>query len=974
MRHRSTNLVGRDSELRTLERALTAARAGRGGAVFLVGESGIGKSRLAAAATELAYTAGMGLMRGRASSIGPSAPFRPLTEAILSLLRAEPVEPADLGPYGPILGRLVPDWGPPGHDRDGESLVVLAEAVLRLTGRVGRDRGCLVNLDDLNEADPETLAVLEYLVDNVELQPTLLLGAIRDEDCAARTLAEAAARRGCCELIHLDRLPRAALRRMAGACLDVDLDVDPAGIPDAAVDLLWAGSSGNPFMAEELVTTMVDDGVLVADGTSWRLTRDAGDVLTAGLARPLARRVAQLGPRSRELLSVAAAFGPRFPLAVVQRVTGLSDRDLLSLLQDDLAGQLVAPDEQTADWYAFHHRLSREAVLAQLDRHEHERLAATLADAVEAVHPGLAGEWCEVAAALRLDAGDRGAAGLLYTEVGRRALALGAASSAVALLDRALEYLPPGDVAARTEALELLLHALAEAGLVERALASVGELAQVGGVTARRRATLHTRLAWAATIAGRIDDGHEQVRLARTLLGPDASAEDLAPVDVVAAHLALDVAGSDQLAAAERMARQAAEVAERVPLPVVACQALQLLGGLTRHRDPAEATAFLERARALAVQHGLPIWEIHALIRLGNDDALRHGDLARLERAREVATRVGAVTAQYQAEASIALHSVLHGDFTRAASLAGRVLVATTRLKLLETTQYVLLVRAVLAGHRGNRKEMDAALAEFARWQGDLTLHAPRVHGLAAAFCALLEEDRPRAVADLERAVSSEDNGSSVYFLSGRHGLHVLLTVLCGRSGWAKLEAVTVNPASALRWDRQFTLFAHAVLLGREGRAEAAGAAVAEALEVGEPYAMSRHLGLRLVGEAALADGWGDPVTWLRTAEDHFHRTGVAAVAGACRALLRRAGAKVTQRRSGTDGIPAALRSAGVTAREFEILGLLVGRLGNREIADRLHLSPRTVERHVGSLMTKTGLPNRIALGEFAADFVDGAA
>jgi DNA-binding CsgD family transcriptional regulator len=185
---------------------------------------------------------------------------------------------------------------------------------------------------------------------------------------------------------------------------------------------------------------------------------------------------------------------------------------------------------------------------------------------------------------------------------------------------------------------------------------------------------------------------------------------------------------------------------------------------------------------------------------------------------------------------------------------------------------------------------------------------------------------------------------------------------------------VTVNPASALRWDRQFTLFAQAVLLGREGRAEAAGAAVAEALEVGEPYATSRHLGLRLAGEAALADGWGDPVDWLRTAEDHFHRTGVPAVAGACRALLRRAGAKVTQRRSGTDDIPAALRSAGVTAREFEVLGLLVGRLGKREIADRLHLSPRTVERHVGSLMTKTGLPNRIALGEFAADFVDGAA
>ncbi|OLF09257.1 helix-turn-helix transcriptional regulator [Actinophytocola xanthii] len=970
MRHRSTNLVGRDSVLRTLGKALTGARAGRGGAVFLIGESGIGKSRLAAAATELAFTSGMGLLRGRASSIGPSAPFRPLTEAILSLLRVEQVEPADLGPYGPILGRLVPEWGAPERGRDGESLVVLAEAVLRLTGLVGRRRGCLLCLDDLDVADPETLAVLEYLVDNIELQPTLLLGAIREEDCAALTLARAAARRGVCELVELDRLPRAELPRLAGGCLDVE----PGLVPDGAVELLWVGSAGNPFMVEELVTTMVDDGILVHDAGTWTLSGEAGTALSSGLARPLARRVAQLGPRSRELLSVAAAFGPRFPLAVVQRVTGMSDRDLLSLLQGDLAGQLVTPDEQTADWYAFHHRLSREAVLAQLDRAEHARLAGTLADAVEAVYPGLPGEWCEIAAALRVDAGDRAAAGRLFTEVGRRALALGAATSAVSLLDRALEYLPREDLAERATALELLLQALAEAGLVERALASVGLLDQVGGLSPERRAALHTRLAWAATVAGRVEDGQEQVHLARALLGPDASAQDQASIDVVAAHLALDLPGSDQLAAAERLARQAAEVAESVPLPVVACQALQLLGGLTRHRDPEEATACLERARALAVQHGLPIWEIHALIRLGNDDALRHGDLTRLERAREQASRVGAVTAQYQAEASIALHSVLHGDFTRASALAGRVLVATTRLRLLETTQYVLLVRAVLAAHRGRRKEMDSTLAEFVRWEGDLGLHAPRVHGLAAAFCALLEEDRERALADLARAVSSEDNGSSVYFLSGRYGLHVLLKVLCGQSGRDELDAVTANPASGLRWDRQFTRFADAVLLGRAGRGDAAAEAVVDALTVGQPYAMSQHLGLRLVGEAALADGWGDPVSWLRTAEDHFHRAGVATVASACRALLRRAGARVSQRRGGTESIPPQLRSAGVTAREYEILALLVGRLGNREIADRLHLSPRTVERHVGSLMTKTGLPNRIALGEFAADLIDGAA
>ncbi|GAA2790656.1 hypothetical protein GCM10010452_18810 [Crossiella cryophila] len=961
MRHRSSILIGRDTELQAVMAVLAAARAGRGGAVFLVGESGMGKSRLAAAIAESAYSAGMSLMRGRASAIDPMAPFRPLTEALLSLLRSEDVQPAALGPYGPVLGRLLPGWGD-GGSREGDSLVILAEAVLRLTGLVGRDRGCLLALDDLQHADAETLAVLEYLIDNLDLQPTLLLGAIRDEPCAALRIARAAAQRGQCVLIELNQLDRAGLAALAASCLDV------AAVPPAVTDLLWAGSGGNPFMIEELVASMAEGGLITATGGVVSIAEELPATLPTTVSRALAQRVEALSPQARDLLTVAAVLGQRFPLTVVQRVTGLSDRELLSLLHGDLAAQLVAPDETTADWYAFHHQLSREAVLAQIDKSARAELAATLADAVEQVHPGLPDAWCQVAATLRRAAGQHGAAGRLYTEVGKRALAQGAAGSAVALLDQAWELLRHDEAASRANALELLVHALAEAGEVERALDSVAILDQVGGLDPRRRAHLHTRLGWAAAVAGRSADGIVQVEAARALLGPDPAAEDTAPIDVVAAHLALDIPGPNLLATAERLGRQAAEAAETVPLPVVACQAWQLLGAITRHRDPEEATACLERARSVAVRHQLPIWEIHALIRLGNDDALRTGALDRLEHTRELASAAGAITARYQAEASIALHSILRGEFDTARTLIDGVLPATTRLKLLETTQYVLLLRAVLAGHQGRRRELDEALAEFRAWHGDPALHAPRIHGLAGSFCALLEEDRPRALVELARALDGEDGESSVFHLSGRHGLHLLLTVLCGQTGRAAYEELAANPAGGLRWDRQFACFARAVLLGREGRGEEAAEAVFEALRVGQPYEMSRHLGLRLVGEEALRAGWGEPVDWLRTAESYFHRLEGSSVAGACRALLRKAGVRVSQHREGAGGIPPGLRSVGVTVREFEVLRLLVGRLGNREIAERLHLSPRTVERHVSNLITKTGLPNRIALSEYAAD------
>src|SRR5689334_16479767 len=128
---------------------LAAARDRRGGAVVLAGEPGIGKSRLVTEAAARAFMLDMPALRGRASVASRLMPFRPLTEALNSLFRAAgpPTDP-ELIPYRPALSRLVPEWRTaPGPDGVGESLVVVAEALLRLLAAVGRDRGCVVALE-----------------------------------------------------------------------------------------------------------------------------------------------------------------------------------------------------------------------------------------------------------------------------------------------------------------------------------------------------------------------------------------------------------------------------------------------------------------------------------------------------------------------------------------------------------------------------------------------------------------------------------------------------------------------------------------------------------------------------------------------------------------------------------------------------------------------------------------------------------
>ena len=144
-------LVGRDEETGHLQAALTAAQAGHGGTVLLTGEAGIGKSRLVRELARAAGTRGFTVLTGRAVAGGVPTPFRPFAEALVSAGRAGrlPVS-AELDPFRPALGRLVPEWRQPQAAAGDESLVYLGEAVLRLLRVLSPDTGCLLVLEDLH--------------------------------------------------------------------------------------------------------------------------------------------------------------------------------------------------------------------------------------------------------------------------------------------------------------------------------------------------------------------------------------------------------------------------------------------------------------------------------------------------------------------------------------------------------------------------------------------------------------------------------------------------------------------------------------------------------------------------------------------------------------------------------------------------------------------------------------------------------
>jgi DNA-binding CsgD family transcriptional regulator len=160
-----------------------------------------------------------------------------------------------------------------------------------------------------------------------------------------------------------------------------------------------------------------------------------------------------------------------------------------------------------------------------------------------------------------------------------------------------------------------------------------------------------------------------------------------------------------------------------------------------------------------------------------------------------------------------------------------------------------------------------------------------------------------------------------------------------------------------------------AVADGRAGRGDVAGArfAAASSQLLRSPIAAGtiqfHHV---LAAEAAIRDGWGEPASWLRGAEAFFAAGGYDVLARVCRSLLAKAGAPVPRRGRGDSVVPPNLRSLGITSRELDVLKLVVEGLSNREIAERLVLSPKTVERHLASLYDRTGIRNRSDLGGFA--------
>jgi DNA-binding CsgD family transcriptional regulator/tetratricopeptide (TPR) repeat protein len=910
-------LVGRRAEIQALESALAGALAGRGGCAVITGEAGIGKSRLIRELARMAADRQVLVVTGRAVPAAASAPYRPVTEALLQLLRRCPL-PDDraLAPWLPHLAVLLPGAvasGPAARlGRSVDSQAVRGEAVLRLLRRLAPD-GLVVAMEDLHWADPDTVSLVEYLADNAVGQRVLFAVSLRTEPLSpASDLARR--QRGRAGIVHLPlgRLSEREVAQMIAAC--------SPGADAEEHSRVGRVSEGVPLFVEELL---------------------ASPGIPESISETVRERLAEFPGPERAVLEAAAVLGHHFDWEILPAASGQPSEVVSRALARAVDRVLVTAD---GAGFQFRHALTREAVLMAALPPRLRRAAATVLAAVDAAHPGLGGGWRDVAADVAARSGDRARAGRLLRDSGRYSLEVGALATAAGTLRRAADLLEGNPERAKAEL--MLIEALALAGRVDEA-AAVGTrlIGRLGDDPATReiRVEAHLRLAQAAVSASRWPMARHHIEAAVRLTAGHTDPDLSARAAVLSAEVA--VAGDD-LDGARRTAEQV--LAADGAGPDVRCHALEIVGRSRRLRDLPAAAAAFGAALATAEQASLPVWRLRALHELGTVDMFERIEVGRLLEARRLGEQMGALSTVAVLDLQLSAAFTGRWDLERCEAHAGSALELAGHLRLGQVAAKAL---ALMAGSASMRADLKATEELAAR-----ALAADPADPTLAGFCrasvgmaAFMAGDTAAALVPFAEGTAALSRLPNAEPISIRALWPLIQAARGDRRAAATLDEVRRLGVEAFHLNRGLIAFAQAVLEGRSGhpgRADATIARHATAFASCETWA---DLARFIAAPRALADGWGEPARWLTAARDRFTSLGLGRLARRCTELLR-------------DASPNPWAGEGVTDREAEVLRLVIAGLANKEIAAALRLSPRTVEKHVENLLRKTGARSRTEL------------
>jgi class 3 adenylate cyclase len=397
--HPRTPLVGREAEIERLRSAIHDVRAGRGQVLLLVGDAGLGKTRMLSVLRDLGPD--VTWLEGRCVSYGAGAPYGPFVELLRTWLGVDEAE-AELAVRtklraraGALLGaRAEPTFAYLGlllsikldPDVERELLALSADelaermqdAFVMWAEALASTGSLVLAVDDLHWADPSTRAMAERLLALTDRSAVMLATALRpdpgSEGWAFRLAAQTGFAHRVIEVPLLPLTPEASHALIDGLV--------PAGLVNQPVrDEIVAKAEGNPLYVEELLRALMQAG---GDRRrTWTITPGTAAELPPALEALLVSRIDRLEPQARRLAQVAAVVGREFPVSVATGVAGSGDagRDIATLLRAEIVREVRRFPELVC---TFRHGLLQEAALSTLTSISQRELYGRVGHAMEA--------------------------------------------------------------------------------------------------------------------------------------------------------------------------------------------------------------------------------------------------------------------------------------------------------------------------------------------------------------------------------------------------------------------------------------------------------------------------------------------------------------------------------------------------------------------------------------------------------------
>jgi class 3 adenylate cyclase/tetratricopeptide (TPR) repeat protein len=395
-RHGLTRFVGRDAEVEQLRRAQQLAENGHGQVAAIVGEAGVGKSRLVYEFTHSHCMQGWLTLESRAASYGKAISYLPMIDLLKVYFRIEPSDGSHrmsekvagrllaldeaLRPTLPAFLSLLdlpvgePTWqtlDPPQRRR------YTLDAVKHLLRRESQVRPLLVVCEDLHWIDGETQALLDNLIESLPTSRILMLVNYRPE------YKHAWGSKSYYRQLQIDPLPPESADELVRALLGSDPTLD------ALTRLLIERTDGNPLFLEESVRTLIETHALTGQRGAYRLTgKVTGTQIAPTVQAVLAARIDRLSPEHKRLLQTAAVIGKDVPIELLRAVADEPEAELRSGLAQLGAAEFLYETRLFPEpEYTFRHALTHDVAYATVLHDRRRALHAGIVEAIEQLYP-----------------------------------------------------------------------------------------------------------------------------------------------------------------------------------------------------------------------------------------------------------------------------------------------------------------------------------------------------------------------------------------------------------------------------------------------------------------------------------------------------------------------------------------------------------------------------------------------------------